>query len=70
MNTEMKAAQLVALEDSALEVVAGGNSPSLDIVQKTLNLDFDLDVDLDIVNFVGNTLVATDYSTVDVQIEN
>jgi hypothetical protein len=72
MKTEMQSAQLVAIEDAALEAVAGGSSPSLDIVQKELNLAFDLDVnvDLDIVNFVGNTVLATDDSSVEIEIEN
>lgn len=72
MKTEMPSAQLVAIEDAALETVAGGSSPALDIVQKELNLAFDLDlkVDVDIVNFVGNTVLATDDSSVEIEIEN
>ncbi|HKU39624.1 MAG TPA: hypothetical protein VJR89_15800 [Polyangiales bacterium] len=63
---------LVALEDAALETVAGGSSPALDIVQKEFNLDFDLDLDVDVkvVNFIGNQIVAQDYSTVDIDIDN
>src|SRR5262245_13594778 len=70
MKTEMT---LVALEDAALETVAGGGgslTPSLDIVQKEFNLDLDLDVDVRVVNFVGNQIVAQDYSTVDIDIDN
>lgn len=72
MKTEMPSAQLVAVEDAALETVAGGVSSALDIVQKEFNLDFDLDLDIDVnvVNFVGNQIVAQDYSTVDIDIDN
>jgi hypothetical protein len=56
MKTEMPSVALVAVEDSALEIVAGGSDhfPSL--------LSFDLDFDLDIQTITNVQVAVGDYN--------
>jgi hypothetical protein len=72
----MESTELMPLCDSELEEVAGGCGGrrhgwgrGADLLAQIAELDLNIDIDINIINFVGNVIQAADASAVAIEID-